>query len=396
MVDAPFSITTAPSSASDGAITYTSLSTGVATINASTGVITLVSAGDVIFRASQAATSTYASSTVDSNTLAVALGTSAFSSATFTVASTKTNVDAPFSITTAPSSASAGAITYVSSNTAVATINASSGVITPVSAGDVIFTATQAATSTYASATVDSNTLTVSIVTSLAGQTLTGNLAGKDFTGTSFAGATIQSGVSLAGSTLTGANFAGATLAGVNFSGATITGVNFTNANIVGATNLPEFSTAQKLQLLRNALNAAIGEVQFSARLTGADINAAITTPVPAIAGASFVIKAPSYNGSNEKVVTVISADVSGNASIYIPLNDNETVAINGVEYTFDGTNVLDATGRVVRFLTILDVPYRLYAGSIIGLNVAETLNSIKFAGTGLYDIFADIFSFKT
>jgi hypothetical protein len=232
-------------------------------------------------------------------------------------------------------------------------------------------------------------------VTSLEGQTLTGNLAGKDFTGTSFAGATIQSGVSLAGCTLAGANFTGAMLAGVNFSGATITGTNFTNANIVGATNLPEFSTAQKLQLLRNALNAAIGAVQFSARLTGADLNAAITTPVSAIASASFVIKAPSYNESNEKVVTVISADVSGNASLYIPLNDNETVAINGVAYTFDGTNVLDATSRVIRFLTILGAPYRLYAGSIIGLNVAETLNSIKFADAGLYDILLDLCVFK-
>ena len=94
-------------------------------------------------------------------------------------------------------------------------------------------------------------------------------------------------------------------------------------------------------------------------------------------------------------MVTVISADVSGNASIYIPLNDNETVAINGVEYTFDGTNVLDATGRVVRFLTILDVPYRLYAGSIIGLNITETLNGIKYGGVGLYDIFSELFVFK-
>ena len=90
-----------------------------------------------------------------------------------------------------------------------------------------------------------------------------------------------------------------------------------------------------------------------------------------------------------------ISADVSGNASIYIPLNDNETVKINGVAYTFNGTNVLDSTGTVITFFTILKKPYRLYAGSIIGLNVVETLNGMKYGGIGLYDIFAELFSFK-
>ena len=371
-----------------GKITYTSSDTSVAGIYGD--IVVLYSAGTATIRVSQGPSQLYM------YVLTVSLATSAFSSATFTVPSTKTNVDAPFSITTAPSSASAGAITYASSNTAVATIHATTGQITVVGAGGpMYFIATQAATATYASATVNSSTLTVSIATSLAGQTLTGNLAGKDFTGTSFAGATIQSGVSLAGATLSGANFTGATLAGVDFSGATITGTNFANASIVGATNLPAFSTTQKLQLLRNSYNSAIGAVQISTALTGADINAAITTPVSAIAGATFVVKAPSYNGGGEKVITVISADVSGNASMYIPLNDNETVKINGVAYTFDGANVQDATGRTIRFLTILDTPYRLYAGSIIGLNVEETLNSIKFAGTGLYDIFAELFAFK-
>jgi hypothetical protein len=184
-------------------------------------------------------------------------------------------------------------------------------------------------------------------------------------------------------------------LAGVNFLGATITGAIFTNANIVGATNLPVFSTAQKLQLLRNALNAAISAVQFSTRLTGADLNAAITTPVSAIASATFVIKAPSYNGSNEKVVTVTSADVSGNASIYIPLNDNETVAINGVAYTFDGTNVLDSSSNIVRYVNIVNNAFRIYSDSIIGLNVTDKLNSIKLDGDGFYDIFTYLFTSK-
>ncbi|MBM3351335.1 MAG: DUF1566 domain-containing protein [Betaproteobacteria bacterium] len=54
---------TAPTSASNGAISYSSSNTNVATINASTGVITLVGAGNVTFTATQAASGNYASST---------------------------------------------------------------------------------------------------------------------------------------------------------------------------------------------------------------------------------------------------------------------------------------------------------------------------------------------
>jgi hypothetical protein len=203
---------------------------------------------------------------------------------------------------------------------------------------------------------VTSNTLTVS----LAGQIVA--------PGTSFVGADL-SGASLAGATLTGVSFSGVTLTGVDFSGATITGANFANANIVGATNLPVFSTTQKLQLLRNTDNVGIGAVQISTPLSGAEINAAISVPVPAIAGATFVVKAPTYNASNEKVVTVATGDIADRTSVYIPLNSGETVQVNGAAYTFDGTNVLDSNSNVVTTISVLGVPFRIYGGSIILLN---------------------------
>jgi len=190
--------------------------------------------------------------------------------------------------------------------------------------------------------------------------------------GTSFADSDL-SGASLAGATLTGVSFSGATLTGVDFSGATITGANFANANIVGATNLPVFSTTQKLQLLRNTDNVGIGAVQISTPLSGAEINAAITVPIPDIAGATFVVKAPAYNSSNEKVVTVSAGDitVTDNTSIYIPLNSGETVIVNGAAYTFDGANVLDSNSSIVTTLSVLGVSFRVYVGSIILLNIS-------------------------
>ncbi|MBJ7489961.1 MAG: InlB B-repeat-containing protein, partial [Ilumatobacteraceae bacterium] len=72
---------------------------------------------------------------------------------------TKTVGDQPFT-PTIPSSVSTGAITYSSSNPAVAAINSTSGLITVLSGGTTTITAEQAATSNYNSSTV-STTLTV-------------------------------------------------------------------------------------------------------------------------------------------------------------------------------------------------------------------------------------------
>jgi alpha-tubulin suppressor-like RCC1 family protein len=72
---------------------------------------------------------------------------------------TKTVGDQPFT-PTIPASVSTGAITYISSNPAVAAINPTSGLITVLSGGTTTITAEQAATSNYNSSTV-STTLTV-------------------------------------------------------------------------------------------------------------------------------------------------------------------------------------------------------------------------------------------
>lgn len=87
-------------------------------------------------------------------------GSSGFSASSFVVAANKTYGDASFAITTVPISSSTGAITYSSSNSAVATIN-NSGIITLVGQGTVTFTASQAESALYTADTKTSNTLTV-------------------------------------------------------------------------------------------------------------------------------------------------------------------------------------------------------------------------------------------
>ena len=477
--DASFNIITAPISNSDGAITYSSSNTAVATIGASGNFISLVAAGSVSFTATQAQTSQYTSSTNTSNTLTVALGTSNLSSSsTFEVASSKTYGDAPFAITTRPTSNSTGAITYSSSNTAVATIDASGNSISLVAAGEVSFIATQAQTSQYASATKTSNTLTVSkanpslvfinpptsknatdlasvlqpgfneeftltatsassgavtytsnntaiatiglttglvtlmgaggtlIITASQASTAQYNAINAtcsiviNYIDTSLIGQIVSPGTSyadvdfsgaiLTGATLSGVSFSGASLINADLSGVVITGTNFTNTNINGAINLPAFSTVQKLQLLGNLNNIAIGAIQINTQVSGADINAMLPLSVSDIASATFTLKMPSaLDASSNRNVTITSADISNNTSVYIPLNANQTVNINGTAFFFNGTNILDVNNKVRSFLLVEGVPFKLYAGSIIALNITESLNEVKVMNDGLYNIFS-------
>jgi hypothetical protein len=379
--DVPFSIT-APTSDSSGAITYSSNASGVATINPSSGIITLVAAGTVTFTASQAETSQYNAPTpVTSNPLTVALGTTTL--AFVSPPTTKNLIDDAFTVVA--SSASSGAVTYTSSNTASATVGLTTGLVTLIDIGSVTITAAQAASAQYNAPTNTTFTMTIGAPTNLAGTVVTTSLASKNLTG-----------ISLVGTNLANISLTNTILRNADLSGAVVTGASFINTDISGATNLPVFSTKQKLQLMRNSNNAAISAVQISTPLSGAEINAAITTPIPDISAATFVVKAPSYNVNNEKVVTVTAQDVSNNVSIYIPMNSNETVKVNGVAYTFDGTNILNSNGSVIHFINVLGNPFRLYAGSIVGLNVSDQLNNIKLNGDGLYDILTGLFAAKS
>lgn len=296
---------------------------------------------------------------------------------------TKRLTDPTFTVVA--TSASSGAVTYTSSNPEIATVGLTTGLVTLIDTGSVTIIASQESSAQYNAPTNATCTFTVGAAADLAGTVVTTSLASKNLTG-----------ISLVGSILTNISLENTNLRNADLSGATVTGASFINTDISGATNLPVFSTAQKIQLMRNANNAAISAVQISTPLSGAEINAAITTPVPDISGATFVVKAPSYNVSNEKVVTVTAEDVLNNESLYIPMNSNETVKINGLAYTFDGTNILNSTGSVIHFINVLGKPFRLYAGSIVGLNVADQLNNIKLNGDGLYDILTGLFAAKT
>jgi hypothetical protein len=162
----------APTSASSGAITYSSGTLGTATITSS-GVITLVGVGSTVITATQAANGNYASSSPTGTTLTVTPATPTLSGLSLSAASVALNATAPTIV--APTSASSGAITYSSGDTAVATIT-SGGVITLVGTGSTVITATQAANGNYASATTTTTLTVTAAVGPPAGYIVSGGL----------------------------------------------------------------------------------------------------------------------------------------------------------------------------------------------------------------------------
>jgi len=147
--------TNAVSGVGDGAVTYTSGTPATATVNASTGEVTIVAVGTTVITAVKAATATHATVT-KAYTLTVSKIPSTIVFANGTAVS-KVTSDGNFTNTV--SGVGDGAITYTSGTGTVATINAT-GEVTIKAVGTTVITAVKAATATHETVT-NSYTLTV-------------------------------------------------------------------------------------------------------------------------------------------------------------------------------------------------------------------------------------------
>jgi alpha-tubulin suppressor-like RCC1 family protein len=142
---------------SRGSISYASSNTAVATVDSYTGLVSIVGSGSFTITATQSAWGIFKAPTSVSTNISVANGTPQFSGFAIPGSGYRAD-DGSFDTTNATSSSSSGAITYTSSNTAVATINATTGRVTLVTAGTTTFTATLAQNGFW-----DGATLTVSL-----------------------------------------------------------------------------------------------------------------------------------------------------------------------------------------------------------------------------------------
>ena len=149
--DAPFTVT-APTSTNTKPFTFTSDNSAVATVNETTGVVTITGVGSATITASQIASDNYKAVTA-TTTVTVSKGTPVFSN--FIIAD-KIFGAVPFNVT-APTSTSTGAFTYSVDPTelpAIATINSSTGLITITGVGSATIRITQTATINYVAGSI--------------------------------------------------------------------------------------------------------------------------------------------------------------------------------------------------------------------------------------------------
>lgn len=138
------------------AITYKSSNTGVATVNSSTGEVTITGVGETDITATFAGDEDYKNDQV-SYTLTV-------NKATPTIAdfvSPTTNVAVGSSVTNTTTISNGLAITYTTSDSSIASVNASTGEVTGVDDGIAIISATFTGNANFNAATAKTYTITV-------------------------------------------------------------------------------------------------------------------------------------------------------------------------------------------------------------------------------------------
>ncbi len=300
--DAPSAIA-APTSASSGAFTYSSSNPAVATISGD--VVTVVSAGTTVITANQAANGAFTAGSITAN-LVVAKATPTLSGFNDL---TRVFGDAPFNLV-APTSNSPGAITYSSSNPAVATVSGST--VTLVGAGSTALTASQVATANY-----EAGTATAQLLVTTAPPAL-GAFADLNATfGDAPAILVAPTSPSAGAFTYTSSNPAVATISGnvVTFTGAgtsTITAIQAADGNYAAAQATAQLTVGVAAPPLSNfnAINATFGDA-----------------PITLVAPTSPSAGAFTYSSSNPAVATV-----SGNVVTFTGAGTSTITAIQAAD----------------------------------------------------------------
>jgi uncharacterized protein YjdB len=360
------SATLTPANATNQSVTWTSSNTTVASVNA-TGLVTGVATG----------TSTITVTTADGNKTATTAITVAVIPVTGVsvspaVASLYTGNTQQITATVAPANATNKAVSWSSSNTAVATVN-TSGLVNAVGAGTANITVT----------TQNGNKTAVATITVNANVTFTVNFYKPTTWGT---GIKIYWWSALPTGILADGSWPGATMtnAGNGWYSYTFTNVTSTNLIFNDGTNQTVNLNRAKTGWYMNDIwydanpgtNVAVTGVTLSS--TTATLNVGGTQQLtPTIAPATATNKTVSYSSNNTAIATVnasglITAVASGTAIITVTTQDGAKTAIcavtvnattGGTYYTiknrWKGTYLYDAGANVAYGTTIANNSYK-------------------------------------
>ena len=398
---APFSALAYPTSASNGAIVYSSSDSTVASIDSS-GVITLLAAGYVNFTATQAATAYYNSTTKTSNTMTVHRQILQLTRSSPTASTiNKTYGDGYFNVV-ATNASNGGTITYETDNPSVAGIvgGATAGVISVVSVGTATITARRGQTDQYESNPVSWTIEVARTTTTLSGLSdLSYNVTAAPFTvsassasdgavtyslqdpssnvltihptsglvtlrsagsavivasqaqGTLYlAPASITSTITVnsAGNALQGAtitstasfaavNLEGASLAGISITNTAFTSANLSNANLTNAVIVSANFTSADLSGATLAGATITGATFTSASLKNADLSGAILTSTV-------------FTGSDLSGARLTGVDASGASFANAKLTNVDMTGANIANVNFTNTSIKGANIADVSF----------------------------------------------
>ena len=319
--DAAFALS-ATGGASNQAITYVSSNTNVATIVGN--MVTIVGAGNTTITASQAGNANYAAATAIPQTLTI---NKASQSITFTALTNKTYGDAAFALN-ATGGASNQVITYVSSNTNVATIVGN--LVTIVGAGNTTITASQTGDANYAAATPVDQVLTVG----KANQVITfAALANKTYGDVAFAlsatGGGSNQAISFVSSNTSVATVTGNLVTIVGAGNTIITAAQAGDANYNAATPVDQGLTVGKAAQTITFVpltNKTYGDAAFALSATGGGSNQAITYVSSNINVATIVGNMVTIVGAGN---TTITASQAGDANYNAASPVDQTLTVN-------------------------------------------------------------------
>jgi len=323
--DLPFALTPTTGGSPGSVVTFASSNLSVATISGST--VTIVGAGTSLITASLVADATYDAAADVQQSLTV---TKASQTITFSALPAKTAVDAAFTLGGVASSAIA--VTYTSSNLAVATI--SGNTLTIVGSGTSNIIASQAGNSSYNAAPDVPQPLTVT----KASQTITfnslplKNIGDAAFT-LSATGGTSGNAITYASSNLAVATVAGNSVTIVGAGSTTITASQVGNAKYNAAADVPQTLTVVSKQNQTIAFNSlpaiTFGTTAFTLTATASSGLAASYSTLDdevTIANSQVTIVKPGF--------VTINADQSGNAAFNAAPQVQRGFCINPVKPT--------------------------------------------------------------
>ena len=320
---------TPPTTNSNGAFTYTSSNTAVATIVGNT--ITCVGVGTATITANQGSNPTYTPASI-TTTVQVTQGTLTLSN--FSV-STKTVLDAAFTVVP-PTTNSIGAITYTSSNASVATVNGNT--ITIVGLGSTTITASQATTVNYTSATISTVFQVIKAMPGLTGFSVPTKIIGN----ASFA-MTPPTSNSNGAFTYTSSNphvatFIGNVLAIRGVGTATITAVQATTATYFSETITATFQVNLVTTVLNNLvfLPKTFGDIPFKLQ-SSSNSGAAITYTSSDTSVATIVGDMATIVGAGTTTITASQESTDTYASATI----SETLTVSPITTVFGNFAVL-------------------------------------------------------